>query len=345
MGSQFNETSFNSDNPAILPIEPISLDNGPDYWNTSTYSQYVFQEDPADSMSIIGKFYSNRSITTRSECEAFPVIDNLDGSSPTFHYVEDGITQVVQLQTLSPNATTYYTYPDIQDCGPRCASVYVFENSGTAAFYYKCQVNVSEVVNATVPEHMVSDASAKMAAAAIALQGFQAQGSTNQSQTFPSSQSIYGVNQNGSIDGMAALIRKFAIGVFVTSDVIMPNVNDSFSELLPGQGLELSLDHPIGLACIFAFLVGVHFFLVVVGSFFASKVLVPEDSYFAIAILLQPILHKIANQGLILGKKEHLKELRVKYGYYIYDKGGSVRRVGFSEKDHLTSQWEGSYDS
>jgi len=47
---------------------------------------------------------------------------------------------------------------------------------------------------------MVQDDRVKLAAGAIALQGYQAQGRSNQSQTFPDgSQSIYGVSQNGMV--------------------------------------------------------------------------------------------------------------------------------------------------
>jgi hypothetical protein len=253
----------------------------------------------------------------------------------------------MQFPTLSPKSTTYYTSTSLPDCGPRCANVYAFESNEIAAFFYKCQVNVSNVANATLQEQMVQDDRAKMAAGAIALQGYQAQDRSNQSQTFPDgSQSIYGVGQNGSSDGMAALIRQFAIGVFVTSDSVMSNIDPPAHQLLPGHGVMLSLDNLDGMIAIFATLLTVHFLLFVIGSYFANKVLVVKDSYLAIALLLQPVLDKIANRGFISGGKDNkLDELQMVYGYYTYERGGGVRRVAISEDDRVTSPWEGVYDS
>jgi hypothetical protein len=342
-----------ADNPENLPVQPLAsyMSNRIDYWNTTTYFQYVFTEYPSDSTSQVGMFYSNRSITTRSECEVYTVMNNSDGSSSTFNYTEDGITQTMQFQSLGPNSTTYYTSPDLPDCGPRCASVCAFENNGEAAFYYECQVNVSDVANATLPEHVVPDSHAKMAAGAIALQGYQALGSAKQYQTFPS-QSIYGSAQNGSSDGMAVLMRSFAIGVFVAADRAMSTIDPPASELLPGQGVKLSMDNPRGMYAIFATLAAVHFLLFVLGAFFANRVLVVDDNYLAIAILLQPVIKKMANRGFLLGGEESwdmAKDLEVVYGHTIYEKDkGGVLGLAISEEACLkksASAWEGYYDS
>jgi len=69
-----------------------------------------------------------------------------------------------------------------------------------------------------------------MAASAIALQGYQAQGSSDQYQTFPA-QTTYGTFQNGSSNGMAELMRQFAVGVFVTADRVMSLIDSPASEL------------------------------------------------------------------------------------------------------------------
>jgi hypothetical protein len=121
-------------NPPVQPFTPYA-DDTTDYWEFETYFQYVFMESPADSSSIIGNFYSNRSITTSSLCEAFPVIEDLNRSPSTLYYVENGTAQEIQLQNLIPASNTYYTFPSVQDCGSRCASVYALENNGAASFY------------------------------------------------------------------------------------------------------------------------------------------------------------------------------------------------------------------
>jgi hypothetical protein len=287
-------------NLLVQPFTPYANDS-PDYWEFETYFQYVFTESPADSTSIIGEFYSNRSITTSSLCEAFPVIENLNASSSTLHYIENGTTQEMQFQDLIPASITYYTSPNLQDCGSRCASVYALENNGAAAsFYYKCHINVSEVANATVLQHNVSDTNARIAAGAIALQGYQAQDEFNQSQTFPASQSIYGRGQNGNSTGMAEMLRKFAIGVFVASDNVPPNVAPPFPQLLPGQGV----------------------------------------SYLTVADLLQPAVQKVKRRGYLLGgsKKEEPRP-SVLYCDTGSEKGSGIRSVTSSKEDDSAGLW------
>ncbi|KAN0104272.1 hypothetical protein V8E51_010017 [Hyaloscypha variabilis] len=288
-GQHFNLNFSNSSPPMNLPVQPFTLyaDDTTDYWEFKTYFQYVFMESPADSSSIIGNFYSNRSITTSSLREVFPVIEDLNLSPSTFHYVENGTAQEIQFQNLIPASNTYYTFPSVQDCGSRCAT----------SFYYKCHVNVSDVANATVLQHNVSDTNARIAAGAIALQGYQAQDEFNQSQTFPSSQSIYGLE----------LLRKFAIGVFVASDNVLPNVANPFHQLLPGQGLMLSLDNLPGMLSILGTLLAVHCLLVIIGSFIANK---------------------------------KIEEPSVVYCDTVCGKGSGVRSVASSKEDESVVLWD-----
>jgi hypothetical protein len=138
-----------------LPIQPFSLvqDDIKNYWQYPTYFQYVFTESPADSDSIIGLFYSNRSITASSLCEVFPVTANSEDSSAPLNYMVNGTIQEIPFRTPIPTlnaSTTCYTSPNVQDCGPRCATVYALENNATASFYYKCHVSVSKVANAAL---------------------------------------------------------------------------------------------------------------------------------------------------------------------------------------------------
>jgi hypothetical protein len=168
---------LNYSNFSILPVEYLSSygDPGPNYFVAVDYCQYVFDELPADNSSNVGYSHSNRSIVTTSSCNVYPVIDNLDGSSQTFQYELDGFIHTEYFQSIGPKSTTYFTSPDLGDCGPRCANVCAFENNGTAGLDYKCNVTVSDVHNATdsVIEQQVSDTNSKIAAGAIALQGYQ----------------------------------------------------------------------------------------------------------------------------------------------------------------------------
>ena len=62
---------------------------------------------------------------------------------------------------------------DVQSCGDRCLWMWTYRNpSGQQPpAFYKCPVNISDVINASPPEHQISNHTVKMAAAAIAMHG------------------------------------------------------------------------------------------------------------------------------------------------------------------------------
>jgi hypothetical protein len=315
-----NHSDFN-----VLPVYYLSSygDPGPNYFLGVDYCD----ESPAANDSNVGDFYSNRSIVTTSNCNVYPVIHNLDGSSLAFQYELDGFIHTENFQSIGPNSTTYFTSPDLGDCGPRCANVCAFENNGTAGFYYKCNVTVSEVHNASdsVPEHQVSDTNAKIAAGAIALQGYQSNDSTNQYQPFPA-QSTSGTFQDGNSTQMAAGMRQFSIGVFVTADQIINNIDPpGLSGFLPASGNVLSIDYNGGMLAILLGPAGAHLILLLIGIWVSNKVIVIEDEYLAIALLLSPVVNEYSERGALLGREERERigeEMSVVYGLTGADENG-----------------------
>ena len=75
------------------------------------------------------------------------------------------------------NQTTFITNPNTYDCGPGCSTVHAFEASDTRPWWYECNITVSPVNNATLPQHQMGQPLAHMAAAGIALQGHVADAS------------------------------------------------------------------------------------------------------------------------------------------------------------------------
>jgi hypothetical protein len=249
-------------------------------------------------------------------------------------------------QTLQP---TYLTTPALRGCGPRCANVCAYENNGTAGFYYTCEVIVSNVTNATLETLRVSDANAKIAAGAISLQGYQANGDSSQQQQFPL-QSTYGKFLHGNGSVMAAHMRRFAIGVFVTADQIVSFVDEPVPGYLPDEGVRLSIDHHKGMWAIFGTLGGTHLVLFIFGVYFAHKVIVVEDNYTAIALLLRPLADELAGKGGLLDREKRdklVEHLEVVYGPRTREKG-SARALEISEYADCETgpkRWEGYYDS
>ena len=344
---------MNHSDSNVLPVDYLSSFGDPDptYFEAVDYFQYVFQEIAADDNSNVGYFYSNRSIVTTSSCNVHTVIDNLDGSSQTFQYDLDGSVHTEYFQSIGPNSTTYFTSPDLGDCGPRCANVCAFENNGTAGFYYQCNVTVSDVHNASasVVEHNVSDTNAKIAAGAIALQGYQSVNSSNQYQTFPAL-STYGTFHYGNSAQMAYRMRQFPIGVFVTADQMINNVDNPVSGFLPASGNALSIDHNAGMWAIFLGLAGGHLVLLIVGIWVANKVIVIEDEYLAIAMLLRPVVSEYYERGALLGREERESighGMNVVYGLIAGERNG-VKGLEISreaECKRAEEGWEGWFDT
>ena len=328
----------------------------------NSYLQYVFQETTADSTSTMGYFYSNRSIVATSNCIVYKVGDNLTDSSTSFHIEKDGELRTQKFASIALNSTTYLTSSNGLDCGPRCANVCAFENSDSKSWYYECNITVSEVSNATHKDQRVSDSTAKMASGAIALQGYQAQIQGSQYQRFPS-QSYYGQFLDGDSAAMAYGMRQFAIGVFAVADLSLSDINSTTLKVegfLPDQGLVVSFDHRHGMWAIFGAIVGCHFVLFIVAAWISSKVVVVEDDFLAIALLLGPLTEAMKNRGCLLNKErreklEHDskgKEIVVCYGPRGTEKIGfgqdGVRKLEISSvvECQLPSQdWEKSFDS
>jgi hypothetical protein len=288
----------------VTPPMPLSAagSNSFAYLATPEYFQYFFMESSANSdpNSNNISFYSNRSIKTTGACITYPVYDNVNGPLQSFTFEKDGETFDRDFQSIGPNSTTYYTQQNME-CGPRCKELCAYENNGVAAFYHECNVTVSTVSNVSYPSQNVSDKNALMAVGAIGLQGYQQYSNSrpmSQYQQFPAESTYWHFVGDGA--RMASLMSQFAIGVFVTAAKIMNPIPAPVSGLLPLQGVCLSVEKPVVVLAILISIVVCHFVLFVLGSVVANTVVVVNDSYLAIALLLRPVTEKMANQGFLV---------------------------------------------
>ncbi|KAE8440477.1 hypothetical protein EG329_007443 [Mollisiaceae sp. DMI_Dod_QoI] len=353
MALQFNLSNVEVENPTVLPVDYLwPCPNYPAYFFATDYFQVVFQESSATD-SGTGLFYSNRSITTTSTCVMYPVLDNSNGNSQTFQYKQDRQVREQSWQSIGPNSTTYRTTPDSRNCGDRCASVYVYENNGTSAYYFECNVTVSNVYNTTVQDQNLSDDHARLAAGAIALQGYQSINTTNQYQQFPS-ESKYGNFTFGNSTRKALHLRQYAIGVLMVADQILPDIDSEELHVLswlPQPGLILSIDHSAYMWAIFGSIAGSHLVLWIIGAYVASRVAVIENNYLKIALLLRPVTDELEEQGLLLGRHKHQHGALsgdVVYGprdevNYSGIKALEISKIANCERD--SKKWEGIYDS
>lgn len=162
---------------------------------------YRFKEYNPNDIQKAYPYFTNRTITAEAKgCVTYDDKGPLDKKDPqNFTYVNvddatDNGTIRIPEDFLGREGTTYIyrgfhdpTTAEAQSCGSRCIWMWAYKNpsghpkdpSGDPngppepSAFYKCPVNISDVMNANPnqPEHLIPNGTAKMAAASIALQG------------------------------------------------------------------------------------------------------------------------------------------------------------------------------
>lgn len=132
---------------------------------------------------------TNRTIYAEAKnCITYDNISADHNDPQTLTYADDtgeNATIIIPQDYLGREGTTYiyrgFHDPldaDLQSCRGRCLWMWVYKNpsgfpkgSPEPNALYKCPVNISDVNNASKPEHHIPNHVVKMAAAAIALHG------------------------------------------------------------------------------------------------------------------------------------------------------------------------------
>lgn len=337
--------------PAIPPLTLYSAGNYTDIWDFDTYSQYIFLDSPVDSASTVGLFYSNRSITTEASCtsKAEQVIPG-QNNTVTMGYNE-----------LPEYSVTYYVTPNAdgtpESCGPRCTKVYALENNGIQGFSYDCNVTVGSVVNASSirSAQEVSDDIAAIAAQSIAVNGYGGSKAASKVQGFSFyNDVVWGYYySDGDPSWKAYLLRIHAIGAIVGADKYSPFVPDGMPGLIPNQGVRLNIDNPNYILAILWGIGGFHFVFFILAAWLSNKVVVIDDSYLVIAMLMRPIVNRIDHGSLMSGKEiyEALKRPEVTYGTVdrnAVDKNALTVKIKHLEISEMSGKpsngWTGWYD-
>ncbi len=136
---------------------------------------------------------------------------------------------------------------------------------------------------------------AKMAAAAIALQGYglTGQNTTMQYQDYPA-ESVYGYPASGDSNEMGNNIGLFAIGVVAVAIQYNPKLAVPGDE--PNQGVALSVQWMF-VHVILIFTLGGQLLLFIISCLVSNLVVVKDDSAVSVARLLRPIVERLGNSG------------------------------------------------
>jgi hypothetical protein len=243
--------------------------------------------------------FTNRSINSTWSCNSWPVISGGNGTSTNLTIMLDAngnTTSKIIPFAYGPEQTTYLTDTN-SSCGPGCATVYAFEASTATPWWYECKITVSNVTNATLPEHEAGQNLTSMAAAAIALQGYASSinSSTLQYQYYPAA-SAYGDPQAGSASNMGQQIAWFSIGVVSAAIQWNPKYENPVPGDDPDTGVSLSVEW-FYIYMILGLTGGGQLVLFILTSFLANLVVVKDDSHLSIARLLRPIVERLGPAG------------------------------------------------
>lgn len=146
-------------------------------------------------------FYTNRTINSTWLCTAYEVVKGGDGDTTNITYRAGDTDHYFDVGETGPAATTYIAETE-EVCGPRCARVWAFQakvkEKNVPSTLYDCNITISNVSNPALPEHILPDMQARIAAGAIGLDGFHHENTTKQWVRFHDGY-VFEENQPGSL--------------------------------------------------------------------------------------------------------------------------------------------------
>ncbi|KAL8712137.1 MAG: hypothetical protein Q9220_003571 [cf. Caloplaca sp. 1 TL-2023] len=258
------------------------------YWRKKpNRPQYAFrfnELNPKDKQKAY-PFFTDRIITVDAlDCITYSETSEDDKCSRTFTYKNEKSTGNITIphEYLGLEGTTYIyrghnvpaaaTSPDVV-CGDRCIWMWAYKNpsgSHEPSAFYRCPVNVSMVQKANVPEHDIPNNVARLAAAAIAMQGRWAGPFDNQDHTQHQSYAAgsHWDIHNATADEVGAKFAEFALGALAT----MASTNPPVQVLghLPHLGHKLQVYEPY-FAIIWSCIVGTHCIVSAVTIYYAMS--------------------------------------------------------------------------
>lgn len=341
-----------------------------DLFQNDTACTYVFYDSSVvanDSKVDPIMIATDRTLSASGTCQSWPITVGGDGSSSNITVSIDGMSvDKILPVAVGTSQTTFETDPTIgkqtvqtldslrytklrlvAGCGVGCSTIEAFEAATDFPWYYICNVTVSNVTNARIPEHDVGIGLLNLASAAIALQGYGASSLSNntnsQFQSYPA-ESSFGVPMNGSAEGMAMQLSRFAAGVISGTAYNNPNVIVAGME--PQLGVVLSIPKWSLVHVILIITVGVQLGLFLIAAFLAHNVMIKEDSYLAIARLLRPMVERMGDEGTTATANEICAVVggHDEYIYSVKKSGEDVWQTDIGQERRVKAFPIGKYD-
>ncbi|PHH81771.1 hypothetical protein CDD82_7877 [Ophiocordyceps australis] len=282
---------------ALLLFEPLYDAVYCNAGRRSSACNYVFIETPPLHTNEPWPVATNRYVTIHSHCRSWPVLEGGNGSTSVvrIHDAATGIGLNYGLPVVfGPNQTMFTWEANDAPGNGWLTGLNVLEASETDPFWYRCNVNVSDVVNAVLPQHQVGAPLKRLATAAIAMQGYltydqyiNPRPALFQYHSYPAESGV-GQPRHGNTSAMALQISVFASCVIAMAARNNPRIEVPGNT--PLMGVALYIDDWNLIYLILGTVVASQALLGLIAALIASRVQVRGRSNLAMASLLAPTL-------------------------------------------------------
>ncbi|KAI4946130.1 hypothetical protein J4E91_007573 [Alternaria rosae] len=335
-----------------LPGTPIYSGNG-------AWHYRFFNRDPAHQW--VNYLASSRNITVRASCEQLEVKDGTVHDVPdealyimARHQGDDDYVKWEVTEQAGGSVTWMASVPE--NCGPRCTNFTVMQLPEsdkkharvTTASLFLCNNTLGNVTSSYAPNDIVprdpadfaavwgSDTFARTAAGAMGWTGIPWNLWFDRQTRSYSQGTKWSPAHNIAKSEVEDLLMRFTIGAVAAFDDHGIRYNVTHQTVVPSQGQQLDVDW----SYIFSILGGIcfiQFLALCLLGLFANRTIVRDESFFSMAMLLNPVVSRIGGDAAMVMSGDEIKEARalrfkkIKYDYHEGGKGEPNRVAIFFE--------------
>jgi hypothetical protein len=342
----------------------------PIYKGDGAYHYRFFNREPA-------RLYTNYLVSSRN-VTATATCSQLEVRSPNATYDDEGAIYLearpsgqtewdqFYMMEVSSGSITWMAYVP-EHCGPRCTHFTVLqyrdENKIANTSLFSCNNTLHEVSPSYAVNDITlyskedaeavygSDAFARSAAGAIGWTGIPwNQWYDRQARSY-SQGSKWSPPHHVSIQEVEDLLARFTIGAVAAFDDHGIRYNLTHQTVVPSKGQQLDVEWKY-IFSILGGICGIQFLALCLLVLFANRTIVRDDSYFSVAMLLNPVVGRLGKQGMNMSGDEiklsrALQWKKIKYAYR-EGTGGAPNKVdiffeGRDDREGRKSWAQGSY--
>ncbi|CAG5156728.1 uncharacterized protein ALTATR162_LOCUS4524 [Alternaria atra] len=347
--------NFTFTTPEAMVTDLSGLPGTPIYKGDNAWHYRFFNREPTHPW--INYAASSRNITVRATCEQLDLKDGKVydvGDDPLYIMAKkQGETEFVRYNvTEQASGSVTWMASVYENCGTRCTNFTVMQLpdsrrvNNTSLFL--CNNTLEEVVSGHAKNDIVlrdrkdtdavwgSSDFARIAAGAIGWTGIPWNGwEDRQTRSYSQGSKLSPAHEIAK-EEVEELLMRFTIGAVAAFDDHGIRYNVTGQTVVPSQGQQLNVDW----SYIFSILGGIcfiQFLALCLLGIFANRTIVRDESFFSMAMLLNPVVSRINGESAMVMSGDEIKDARalrfkkIKYDYHEGGKGEPNRVAIFFE--------------